>query len=104
MSRSDWWFSSALALALLVLEGVGAGGAAAQPDRRWPGAAPLDAYLQRQLRTLERPGTSPDSAGILLRRTQRDLISQGRGVYLTPEQATFSAISTGWGAICSAKS
>ncbi len=46
-----------------------------------------DAYLQRQLRTLERARSSPGSADILLRRTQRDLNSQGRGVYLTPEQA-----------------
>ena len=52
-----------------------------------PAPAGSDAYLQRQLRTLERATTSPGSAEILLRRTQRDLISQSRGVYLTPEQA-----------------
>ena len=52
-----------------------------------PAPAGSDAYLQRQLRTLERGGTSPGSAQILLQRTQRDLTSRSRGVYLTPEQA-----------------
>jgi hypothetical protein len=51
--------------------------------------APLgsDTYLQRQLRTIERARSSAGSAEILVRRTQRDLTSQSRGVYLTPEQA-----------------
>ena len=52
-----------------------------------PAPAGSDAYLQRQLRTLERGGTSSGSAQILLQRTQRDLTSRSRGVYLTPEQA-----------------
>jgi hypothetical protein len=52
-----------------------------------PPPAGADAYLQRQLRTLERGATSPESAEILLQRTQRDFTSRSRGVYLTPEQA-----------------
>ena len=87
MSRSNYWFASALALALLVLEGAAADAQQRSLTGGGPAPAGSDAYLQRQLRTLERGGTSPNSAGILLRRTQRDLISQGRGVYLTPEQA-----------------
>jgi hypothetical protein len=52
-----------------------------------PAPAGSDAYLQRQLRTIERARSSPESAEILLRRTQRDLTGQSRGVFLTPEQA-----------------
>lgn len=52
-----------------------------------PAPAGSDAYLQRQLRTLERSASSPSSADILLRRAQRDIITQGRGIFLTPEQA-----------------
>jgi hypothetical protein len=52
-----------------------------------PGAAGSDAYLQRQLRSLEAGGTSLESMNIQLRRAQRDLITQSRGVAFTPEQA-----------------
>ena len=75
----------ALAAALLV--GFDAGAQQGSLTGGRPAPAGSDAYLQRQLRTLERSTTSPSSADILLRRTQRDVISQGRGVYLTPEQA-----------------
>jgi hypothetical protein len=53
-----------------------------------PGFTAGDAQLQRQLRSLERRGTgSPASAAIQLRRAQRDLVGQSRGVALTPDQA-----------------
>jgi hypothetical protein len=52
-----------------------------------PAPVGSDAYLQRQLRTIERARSSPESAEILLRRTRRDLTGQSRGVFLTPEQA-----------------
>ena len=81
----------ALALALLALLAGAAGDAWAQRGGSLTGGRPppagSDAYLQRQLRTLDRSRASPGSAEILLRRTQRDLVTQSRGVYLTPEQA-----------------
>ena len=64
-------------------------GTAAQQSGSFAGRPPPaggDAYLQRQVRTLERAGSAPGSA-ILLRRAERDLIGQSRGVFLSPEQA-----------------
>ena len=51
-----------------------------------------DAYLQRQLRSLEQrdSGTSPESAAIQLERARRDLVGQSGGVAFTPEQARIS--------------
>ncbi len=76
-----------MVLALFQIDGARA--VAQQPGLTGnrPGPVGSDAYLQRQLRTLERGGTSPESAAILLRRTQRDLNTQSRGVYLSPNQA-----------------
>ena len=87
MSGSKGLLASGLALALSVLPVVDA--CAQQRSLSGTRLAPVgsDAYLQRQLRTLERSASSPGSADILLRRTQRDLTSRARGVYLTPEQA-----------------
>ena len=87
MSKTRWWLAANLGLALSVLQGVDTWAQQHSLTGGRPAPAGSDAYLQRQLRTLERSATSPGSADILLRRTQRDLISQGRGVYLTPEQA-----------------
>lgn len=47
-----------------------------------------DAYLQRQLRSLEgRDSSSPDAAAMQLRRARRDLVQQSRGTAFTGEQA-----------------
>jgi hypothetical protein len=77
----------ALALALSMMPGADADAQQGSLTGGRPAQAGSNAYLQRQLRTLERSGASPGSAEILLRRAQRDVISQGRGLYLTPEQA-----------------
>lgn len=46
-----------------------------------------DAYMQRQLRSLQGSvRSSPDAAALQLQRARRDLIQQNRGVVLTPEQ------------------
>src|SRR3954465_4007686 len=51
-----------------------------------------DAYLQRQLRSLEqrKNSNSPESAAIQLERARRDLVGQSGGVAFTPEQARIS--------------
>lgn len=87
MNGMQRWLAPTLVLALSVLHGTDALGQQRSLTGGRPAPAGSDAYLQRQLRTLDRSTTSPGSADILLRRTQRDLVSQGRGVYLTPEQA-----------------
>lgn len=47
-----------------------------------------DAYMQRQLRSLQGSvRSSPESTALQLQRARRDLIQQSRGVALTPEQA-----------------
>lgn len=76
-----------LVLACLQIDGARAVAQQGSLTGSRPGPAGSDAYLQRQLRSLERGGTSPESDAILLRRTQRDLNTQSRGVYLSPNQA-----------------
>ena len=65
-----------------------AGGAAAQ-QRSLTGSGGLagDAYLQRQLRSLERRDGSVAGASLQLQRARRDLVRQSGGVAFTPEQA-----------------
>ncbi len=48
---------------------------------------PNDAYMWRQLRSLEgQMRTSPDSAALQLQRTRRELLQQSHGGAFTPEQ------------------
>ena len=49
---------------------------------------PGNAYLQRDLRSLERRNDGPSAgAALQLQQTRRDLIRESRGVYFTQEQA-----------------
>jgi hypothetical protein len=64
-------------------------GAAVAQQRSLTGSGGLagDAYLQRQLRSLERRDGSVGGASLQLQRARRDLVRQSGGVAFTPEQA-----------------
>jgi hypothetical protein len=87
MRRSSAWAASAVVLAAAFLDLAEAGAQQRSLTGGRPAPAGSDAFLQRQIRTLERAASSPGSADILLPRTQRSLTTQSRGVFLTPEQA-----------------
>lgn len=74
---------------LLGLSTVGAAALLAGPGAaQQQGLTANDAYMQRQLRSLEGSvRSSPDSAALQLQRARRDLIQQSRGLAFTPEQA-----------------
>ncbi|MFL5333456.1 MAG: hypothetical protein ACJ8H8_09820 [Geminicoccaceae bacterium] len=75
-----------LLLAAVLLSG--AAGRAQQGSLTGRGNGANDAYLQRQLRSLEsHDASSPEAAGMQLRRARRDLVVQSRGMAFTAEQA-----------------
>ena len=72
--------------ALASLSGMLLGTPAVAQDRSL--VDPGNAYLQRELRSLERRTDGPSAgAALQLQQTRRDLIRQSRGVYFTQEQA-----------------
>ncbi|MGE3293767.1 MAG: hypothetical protein AB7I59_26655 [Geminicoccaceae bacterium] len=78
-------------LTLLLVSGLGPpGGSWAQTDRGLdfftPGSIGGDAYLQRQVRALDANQRGGSLSSSQLRQSQRDLITQSKGVDFTPEQ------------------
>lgn len=80
LGRGTWLALCMVGIGALSVDRAGA----QQPDL----TGANDAYMQRQLRSLQGSvRSSPDAAALQLQRARRDLIQQNRGLVLTPEQA-----------------